>query len=101
MNAKPFTSDLVICDRDILVFANCTYRIRIKPFERGLLDIRVTLLDSCGNQTSLEWNTRAKDEQEAINTAVWNCLGEIDIQGVQADLPQFREFDWDRFESQR
>jgi len=101
MPAKLFTSDLRILDGERICFDGAQYLVRIKPFERGLVDVRVVLLDSFGDPTSVEWNTRAKNTDEAVNMAVWNCLGEIDTQGEAADLPQFRDFDYERFDCQR
>jgi len=79
MPAKLFTSDLRILDGDRLRFDGAQYLVRIKPFERGLVDVTVVLLDSFGGLTLHEWPQRSYSNDEAINTAVWNCMASLDF----------------------
>lgn len=69
-SAKPFTSDLFIMDRDVLIFDGAEYCVRIYPLRRCEVEVRVTAMD---NELTY-WAETAADNAESINEKVFDCI---------------------------
>jgi hypothetical protein len=98
-DAKPFTPELVVADRDVLTFDGRDYVVRIWPLNSDELEVRVTAMD---NELTY-WAETAADNAESINEKVFDCIQNCQEQerSKREFLERQKSFDYDRFDAQR
>ena len=98
-SAKPFTSDLFIMDRDVLIFDGAEYCVRIYPLRRCEVEVKVTAMD---NELTY-WAETAVDNAESINEKAFDCIQNCQEQEREKNdfLERQKSFDYDRFDAQR
>ncbi len=98
-SAKPFTSDLFIMDRDVLIFDGAEFCVRIYPLRRCEVEVRVTAMD---NELTY-WAETAADNAESINEKAFDCIQKCQEQEREKNdfLERQKSFDYDRFDAQR
>ncbi len=72
-DAKPFTPELVVSDRDVLTFDGREYAVRMYPLRDGKLEVRVVPMDNEYHDCEMDCD----DDAESINEAVCDCISEI------------------------
>lgn len=76
---RPFTSGMLIADRDVTTWNRARYEIRIYPAACDRVEVRVTRLDT-EFAVPIYWTTRAGDTQDSIADAVWDGIQQCEEQ---------------------